>query len=230
MVDVGVPGPGAGVIGSPGATDVYTFEALAGLHVGISLFSDESELCIGGLSWSVVGPTGDTVALQPVEPDTCTSTVEDLPLPDGGEYQIMVFSTSDAVGEYGLTLENIPVEDKFVIEVGDAVSEDVPSPGAGRIDLPGERDVYLFAASAGKGVNFFSNTGDFLPCEPEFFWQLTGPGGDIVFDTGLASSYCGQQIGSIKLDQAGPYTLTVWAGKGVYGGYSFILAHATIFP
>lgn len=230
-VSVDVPRTGAGLIESPGSSDIYKFEALSGQHVALRTTASEGELCLGGISLTLRHPDGTILSSENTDSATCESFFkEDITLNDEGEYRIEVTSDSDAIGEYSLTLENVSVEERFSIDIGEAVSENQPAEGAAQINLPGERDVYRFRGTDGKAINLISSSGIFPPCNEGFIWKLVAPGGEVVFETELASSLCGEQIGSIRLDRSGTYTLSVWAKGETLGSYSFVLSHTTIFP
>jgi hypothetical protein len=106
--------------------------------------------------------------------------------------------------------------DEFIIGFGDTVSDGVPGPGAGNIEVPRAVDRYRFDATAGQAAIFDVLSGS----TNDVRWALTAPDGSTVFD----SLYVDQQV---ALPQTGTYTLTV-TGLQVdsTGTYSFQLLEA----
>ena len=67
--------------------------------------------------------------------------------------------------------------DTFEIAYGDTVSDGVPGPGAGNIEVAGAVDVYTFEAATGDAVIFDAVSG----AAGDFRWRLVEPGGTTVF-------------------------------------------------
>jgi hypothetical protein len=96
-----------------------------------------------------------------------------------------------------------PVKGAFALKIGDRIEDGVPGQGAGHIEAPGSRDVYIFAAAAGQRVYFrmLGHTKDMGALE----WKLRDPDGASVFETRLTYTEPGVQV----LRKAGTYTMTV---------------------
>lgn len=103
--------------------------------------------------------------------------------------------------------------DSFVIAYGDTVSDGVPGPGAGNLEVGGATDSYSFDATAGDVAIFAVLAG----ATTMFRWRLEAPDGTEVFDV----IYTDRQA---TLDQTGTYTLTVFGFTPTsFGVYSFTL-------
>lgn len=75
----------------------------------------------------------------------------------------------------------------FAIKVGDGIEDGVPAPGAGNIEKPGAKDVYLFDAKAGQRVYFrMLEHGNGMS---QITWKVTDPDGVEVLDTCMG---CGE--------------------------------------
>lgn len=104
--------------------------------------------------------------------------------------------------------------EQFAISIGDTVSNGVPAPGAGNIEVPGAMDIYTFDGLAGQEVifNWLSGVNVIIG------WQLQTPNSTILFNTFL-------QDHQLVLPQTGTYTLTVEGNHANSTGlYSFQLS------
>ena len=107
--------------------------------------------------------------------------------------------------------------DAFEIAIGDAVSDGAPKAGAGIIEAPHGKDVYVFNAKPGQGVYFrVMNAGGL----PYINWTLTDEVGMQVFDSCFG---CGDP-GVQQLTRGGRYTLLVGSDRdSSTGAYEFRL-------
>ncbi|MAU00390.1 MAG: hypothetical protein CL608_24880 [Anaerolineaceae bacterium] len=211
VVSNGVPAAGAGNIEVPGAVDVYTFDALTGQEVIFDWLSGVNVF----IGWQLQAPDS-TVLFDSVLQDW------QLILPQTGTYTLTVNGNGiDDFGLYSFQLLEIPMgPDQFAISIGDAVSNGVPAPGAGNIEMSGAVDIYTFDALAGQEVIF-----DWLSGVNVFIgWQLQAPDNTVLFDSFL-------QDQQLILPQTGTYTLTV-AGNNIddFGLYSFQLLEVPATP
>jgi hypothetical protein len=199
----GVPAPGAGNIEAGGDVDTYHFTGTAG---DLAIF----DVLAGSAStfrWRLETPSGaqlfDAAFLD-----------RSAALPETGTYDLSVRgATASAVGTYSFRLLLAPEAEEFTIAFGDTVSEGVPGPGAGSIEVPGAVDRYLFPGSAGQVAILDALTGSNLQVR----WRLQAPDGSELFD----SLYGDRQV---SLTQTGTHTLTVY-GLTItsVGTYSFRL-------
>ncbi len=208
-----VPGIGAGVIESPGATDIYTFSAASGQDVYFQVTDPPQSS--DAIYWRVTDNFGNDVfntCLQCGDPGLQTLDL-------GGTYTITVDDgNSHGTGAYGIKVWSVPVPDGFDIEIGDSVSRDEPAEGAGFIEAPGSHDYYTFTATAGQTVLFrvleTPNTSSSL------YWRLEDEAENELFNTCLD---CGDQ-GPITFDHDGTYTIIVGSDNNPgLGAYEFEL-------
>ena len=132
-----------------------------------------------------------------------------------GTYRLTVGSDqAPATGAYAVQLIDVPPPQQFKVKIGEAISEDVPAPGAGKIESAGARNVYLFQAAAGQRVYFrkFEHGAGMEQIE----WKLTDSEGGEVFSTRFGYAEPGVQI----LRKGGAYKLEIGADQipatGVY--------------
>ena len=125
----------------------------------------------------------------------------------------------DGVGSYAFKLWDVPQPDSFAIDVGQVISNGVPGPGAGHIEIPGVRDVYTFEGSAAEEIFV-----DVLDVEQALFqinWRLNAPDGSELFNT-IFNCCGGMDPGAFTLPQTGVYTITVGEDEDdAVGTYSF---------
>jgi hypothetical protein len=208
------PGTGAGVIESPGATDIYTFSAESGQDVYFQVTNPPQSS--DSIYWRVTDNVANVVF------DTCLQCgdpgLQTLDL--GGEYTITVDDrNSHGTGTYGIKAWSVPTPGEFDIEIGDSISRDDPEAGAGFIEAPGAHDYYTFTATAGQTVAFkvleTPNTSSSL------YWRLEDEAGNELFNTCLD---CGDPE-PITFDQDGTYTIIVGSDNNPgLGAYEFELA------
>ena len=202
----GVPRPGAGVIESVGATNVYVFEARPGQRVYFHTVQISNALA--GARWSLTDTEGMTVF------DTCLacSAPGVQRLIGGGRYTLTVGANGSGTGLYELRLFEVPPPDRFALTIGDTVQDDQPGRGAGAIDSPGAEDIFTFTAAPRERLYF--RMIDHSPGAAGLRWRLTDSNGAEVFNTCLGCSEPGVQ----RLSKGGEYTLTVGNSTNVGTG------------
>ncbi|HEX6206828.1 MAG TPA: hypothetical protein VF058_00565, partial [Actinomycetota bacterium] len=199
----GVPGPGAGNIEVAGGTDAYSFEGAAGDVAIFDVLAGSNTTFL----WRLEGPGGGAL-FDGLYVD------REVELPQNGTYVLTVRGFSAAsTGTYSFRLLLTPPPQEFAIAFGDTVSQDVPAPGAGNLEVPGAIDRYLFDATAGQVAIFDALTGN----NTQVRWALHAPDGTQVFDR----LYIDHQE---TLAQTGTYVLTM-SGVNIAstGTYSFQL-------
>jgi hypothetical protein len=207
----GVPGAGAGRIETPGAGDTYTFPAAAGTVI----YVDEQALSgTVGVLYTLTDPTNVvllTTTLGGSEPGRIT-------LPATGTYTLRVGSPNgDATGTYAFRLWTVPADDGFAITLDQTVSAGVPAAGAGTIGIPGARDVYTFAATAGTVIYVDEQA---LSGTVGILYTLFDPANAVLVNTTLG----GSEPGRVTLPATGTYTLRVGSDTvDATGTYAFRL-------
>lgn len=113
--------------------------------------------------------------------------------------------TEETLSSQTAPVQNTSGGNQFTVAIGDELSNGVPEPGAGFIEEPGAKDIYVFTAEAGQRIYVHiinieqsdpSNTMDIY---------LTDDLGQNVFYNCMQ---CGDP-GAVILDRGGTYTLTV---------------------
>ena len=198
MIKENTPGPGAGVIESPGAEDIYTFTAAPRQNVYFRML--ESSTGMSYIKWKLL----DDNAMEVF--NTCLGCSEPgvQTLIKGGNYNLTVGNKTDpSTGTYRLQLFNVPPANQFSIKIGDKIKPGVPSSGAGVIESPGAEDIYAFTATPGQKVYFHllerDKGMDYIK------WRLVDDNSAEVFNTCLGCSDPGIQT----LTKGGKYTLIV---------------------
>jgi eukaryotic-like serine/threonine-protein kinase len=206
-----VPGPGAGIIESPGAQDIYTFEARPRQKVYFRAWEHSAGMSY--IKWQLTDSDGMKVfetCLGCGEPGVQTVT-------KGGTYSLAVGHESNpATGTYRLQLYDVPLSKQFSIKIGDRIRPGIPAAGAGIIESPGTEDVYVFSAPPGQRVFFrITERGkgmDYIN------WRLSDDNGMELFNSCLA---CGER-GLQTLSKGGTYTLTIGNSRlPATGDYGF---------
>ena len=224
VVTNGVPAVGAGNVETPGALDVYTFNATAGQVVYFDAQSRDN-CSFPLLLWRCVDAKGAVVfdqrfaASGPCGPRDPGSLV----LTNGGVYTITVYGSEDSTGTYQFELFDV-VPQSFNIGIGQVVTNGVPAVGAGNLETPGALDIYTFNATAGQVVYFDAQSRD--NCSfPSLSWRCVDARGAVVFDQRFAASGpCGpHDPGSLVLTNGGVYTITVYGLEDSTGTYQFEL-------
>lgn len=196
----GVPAPGAGNIETAGAKDVYTFTAAPRQQVYFRNFSHGNDM--DQIGWTLADADGAEIFNMRLYEEPGAQLLR-----RGGTYTMTVGSDRvPATGTYRLQLFAIPPPKAFQIRIGDKIKEDAPGPGAGRIESPGAKNLYTFAAAAGQRVYF--RMFDHEKEMEQISWKLADPEGMDVFDARLY-----QEPGVQLLRKAGTYTLTVGSDR-----------------
>jgi hypothetical protein len=206
-----VPGPGAGIIESPGIQDIYTFEARPRQKIYFRAWEHSAGMSY--IKWQLTDSGGMEVF------DTCLGCGEPgvQTLTKGGSYRLAVGNESNpATGTYRLQLYDVPLSKQFSIKIGDRIRPGIPGAGAGTIESPGAEDVYLFSATPGQKVSFRiterSKGMDYIN------WRLVDDNGMELFNSCLA---CGER-GAHTLSKGGTYTLTIGNSRHpATGDYGF---------
>lgn len=105
--------------------------------------------------------------------------------------------------------------DVFAIEIGDAISDGVPGPGAGNLEEPGAVDVYTFTVARPLAVYFDENSGS---CGIQ--WRCEAPDGSLLYNN---NAICIGDPGEFELSQIGEYTIEVFSPSDETGTYGFTL-------
>jgi hypothetical protein len=208
-IDDGVPQAGAGFIDTPGEKDVYTFVATARQRVYFRMLKYGRGMEL--IQWTLTDPDGRTLfdsRLGHSEPGVQL-------LRTAGTYRMTIGSTEvPATGAYALQLFDVPAPQQFKVKIGDAISENVPAPGAGSIESPGARNAYRFEATPGQRVYFRKFEHDRGMEQIE--WKLIDAEGAEVFNSRMGYSEPGVQT----LRRGGTYTLEIGSDRvpatGVY--------------
>jgi len=206
-----VPDHGAGIIESPGAQDIYTFDARPRQKVYFRGWEHSAGMSY--IKWQLTDSAGMVVF------DTCLGCGDPgvQTLTKGGTYSLAVGHESNpATGTYRLQLYDVPLSKQFSIKVGDRIRPGMPAAGAGTIETPGTEDVYVFSATAGQKVSFRiterSKGMEYIN------WRLADDNGMELFNSCLA---CGER-GVQTLSKGGTYTLTIGNTRNpATGDYGF---------
>lgn len=220
IVTTNQPQPGAGYLEVPGALDDYVFHGDQGQLVYFEEVNAASAF-EGYLRFEVKAPSGTRLFLDYVGgPQTGRRA-----LPETGDYQMLVYSgRADIrdVGGYALRLRAIPPDPTYPIAIGQTVSFNQPSAGAGQIDIPGAQDFYTFQGQAGQNVYFEQLSAD-ASLQGWLAWECKSPSGANVF----SSAYFGTSVvGRKVLPESGTYRIRCYVGSNDpqhLGKYSFQL-------
>ncbi len=206
-VAVDKPGKGAGRIEMAGAADHYTFTAQAGTVVYLKA---EPPCTSNEVIWELYNPTNTYVGGSRACDDIGRKVLE-----QDGTYTIKVFGKDTASGDYGFALFPVAADQTFPLKIGDHVAVDKPGKGAGRIEMAGAADHYTFTAQADTIV-YLKTEG---PCTNDHVrWELYNPANGYIG----GGTVCGD-LGRKVLEQAGTYTIKVFASDTATGDYGFAL-------
>ena len=208
-----VPSPGAGNLEVAGAYDIYTF---TGTSNQLVFFEDlGAERCC--LNWDVYEPNGGRIVNDRLD----TGDPGRVKLPRDGTYTIYVYPAGadpTYIGTYSFRLRSIPPDQSFSIAIGDTVTNDVPSPGAGNLETAGANDIYTFTGISNQLV-YFEDLGAERCC---LNWDVYEPNGGRIVNDRLDTG----DPGRVKLPRDGTYTIYVYpagADPAYIGTYSFRL-------
>jgi hypothetical protein len=203
-IGVGQPGPGAGGIETPGARDMYSFNADPGAEVYLGVAA-QNGLALTDLALL------DEDAVEVFRSCLGCGNPGVYTLERGGAYIVLVGGDNElSTGTYDLVIAPVRT-DQFTVAVGDPIGDGFPGPGAGNIETPGARDVYTFTASPGQQVVFEATEYRGLELVD---WRLVDETGAEVFATCLGCT----APGAISLERGGAYTLTVGGGTDIGTG------------
>ena len=195
----GVPAAGAGILESPGVQDIFTFTATPGERVYFQELGAYDTFNF--MRWSVTDETGERIFSEDFsgvggfDPGAYS-------LARGGVYTIVVDDRNFfTTGPYQFKLWRVPPYDRFTIAIGDAIRENQPGPGAGRIESPGKKDIYTFSAQPGEKVAFRVVQTDLSFIE----WTLEDESGERIFRSCMGCT----DPGVFTLTRGGTYTMTV---------------------
>jgi hypothetical protein len=214
-VSDGVPGPGAGRLATAKEEDFYTFTATAAQLVFFESLSQDPAFK-GSLRWQLIQPSG-RIVFGSFFSNRQGRTV----LPEAGTYKIRVYSDGidpSWVGPYSFRTFPIPPDQTFPFAIGNVVSDGVPAAGAGRLEVAGSEDNYIFTAAAGQ-LAFFESLGQDPAFGGSLRWQLIQPSGRIVF-----ASFFSNLQGRVLLPEAGEYRIRIYTDavdSRWFGPYSF---------
>jgi hypothetical protein len=214
-VSDGVPVAGAGRLASSQESDLYSFTATAGQLIFAEQLAQDAAFG-NNLRWQLLRPNGLTLFSSFFNNVQGRTT-----LPDAGVYKVRVFTDASNpawTGGYSFRILPIPPDQTFPLTIGETISNGVPAPGAGRLEVAGAEDRYTFNATAGDLVFFESLIQD-AAFKQNLRWQLTRPNGLTLF-----SSFFTNPQGRVLLPDTGPYTLRIFT-SGIdsewFGDYSF---------
>ncbi len=207
VVAPGVPGPGAGEIEAPGNADVYELTLVAGQRV---LF-DNLENSNISLRWRAFDPSGEQVFSAGIG---STAGPFEITPELAGTWEIVVDDNADAIGTYSFTVWDTRVDGPFAIDYEDVVAPGVPGSGAGEIEEPGDRDIYLIDVDAGDLVFFDSLDAS----NASLRWRAFDASGEQVFSAGIFSHFGPVEV---QPDQAGTWEIVVDDNVDAVGTYSF---------
>ena len=205
------PGDGAGYIESPGAMDVYTFDAEPGQYAYFQV--NKPPQTGDSINWRVTDVADNVLfdtCLQCGDPGLQTLEV-------GGTYTVAVGSTnSHAIGAYEFKIWSVPPPDEFEIQIGDSISRDKPGAGAGMIEAPGAHDIYTFTANAGQSILLHVIKTPNI--STSIYWRLEDDAGNQLFNTCLDC----EETQTFTLDHDGTYMIVVGSDNNPgLGAYEF---------
>lgn len=155
VISDGVPGTGAGRMDVNTDVDFYTFSGTNGQNVFLDEISVSASFA-GWLRWELKSPAGTVLSSSHLEGNPEGRRT----LPETGTYTIKVWvGTANAayIGTYSFRIRAIPADQTFAIQIGDAITNDIPAAGAGNIEVPGAWDYYTFTATNGQLAFFRSH-------------------------------------------------------------------------
>ncbi|WP_161962457.1 VWD domain-containing protein [Nocardioides speluncae] len=137
----GVPGPGAGRLETGASKDVYRFAIPAGgMKVQVEIPHDPPASHMRTYTITNVA-NGATVGTG--------FTLGQHTLP-AGNYTITVANfTTPSTTTYTMKIYEVPPPQEFDVELGQAISDGVPGPGAGKLETGASTDVYRFSVPEG---------------------------------------------------------------------------------
>ncbi len=204
----GVPGLGAGILETPGKVDVFNFTTTPGQTLYFNDLGADPNI-----DWGLY----DTNNVQIFRERLDTFSPGRLDFPKGGTYQLQVFSAGDgsATGKYSISVVGV-AKQEFNITLGTTVTNNIPGPGAGIIDVVGAQDVFNFEVPANRTV-YFRDYGSTGPIDLALLDDTGAQIGIDRLDTGSPKNFLLAKGGKYQLIARGAND-----GKPV-GTYSFAL-------
>jgi hypothetical protein len=203
----GAPAAGAGNLETAGTWDDYTFTAPANRLVYFDVLSAPFRVF-----WSLYAPDGSSAFSGRYMPNNDVGRVA---LAHAGTYRLRVYSDNASTGTYSFRLTGITNDAAYNIAVGDTVTNGLPAPGAGKLEVPGTYDDYFFDAS-GTSVVYFA----VLSAPFRLFWSLAAPDGSTVFSGRYMPN---NDVRRVEMPMPGIYRLRVYSDTDATGSYSFRL-------
>ena len=193
--------PMTGAISEAGEVDIFTFAANAGQRI---LF--DTQLNTPEVRYHLISPTGDFVI---VNGDTRSDTNAFF-LEETGTFQVVVFQPGDRTGAYD-----------FRFATGSVTTNDsaLDTPMTGAISVPGEVDIFTFAANAGRRILFDTQLNT-----PEVRYHLISPTGNFVIVNGDTRS----DTNAFFLEETGTFQVVVFQPGDRTGAYDFRFATGTV--
>ncbi|MEM8859878.1 MAG: hypothetical protein AAGD96_16240 [Chloroflexota bacterium] len=211
-VSNGNPAAGAGNIESPAAVDIYTFDVANGQDLYFEMLNRDG---LTQIDWKLEAPDGSAVFQESLFGDNQGNFYLD----NGGTYSLAV-GLDEGWGEsgtYSFKIWDVPAPDEFAINLNDAISNGVPSAGAGNIETPGSMDVYTFNVTPNQElfVELVDRNG-----LTQTDWELESPSGSVFKQSMFSGS-----VDVPNLTESGTYSLTVGLDEewGETGTYSFVV-------
>ena len=204
------PVPGAGRIQVPGTIHRYQFTVSPETTVAIKV---ERPCTFGSRgSWALAGPSGMTLS------EAFCRGASDIVLKEGGTYSLTITPGAagkpEATGEYAFTVLQLidATEDvqSFMLNIGDHVAPDKPSPGAGRIETAGSLDRYTFTLETSSQFILKAEP----PCSSKFNYSVDDSGIKDMMDCSFTTTI---PVGT------GAHTIVVSGRPGETGDYGFVL-------
>ncbi|HEX5219805.1 MAG TPA: Ig-like domain-containing protein [Verrucomicrobiae bacterium] len=202
----GAPGAGDGRITVNTENDYYTFTGTAGQNVFVEEINAASAFA-GWLRWELKSPGNATVFSSYLDSN---NDVGRRTLPETGTYSLRVWvgaANAAYVGSYSFRVRAIPADPTIAIQIGDTITNNVPEPGAGNIEVPGAWDVYTFNATNGQ-LAYFEIPGAASSFQGNLYCELKSPSSNTVFSSYITA---GNHLGRKVLNEAGTYRMRVFA-------------------
>ncbi len=184
----------SGTISKASQVDKTTFTAKAGDVV----YLRAQGVCVPGLQWQLVGPSGKDLGL-----DYLCRDLGRFVLPDAGTYTVEVNWDQTTTGAYAFEIIGAPVERTTAYLVGQVISD--------RTTRIGEWHRYTFTAKAGDAI-FLDAQGAYVA---GLLWSLVGPSGRIALATSSTD------LDRVVLPSTGAYAIEVYADGTATGAYAF---------
>ena len=204
LISDNIPGVGAGRISVNTENDYYTFNGTAGQNIFVEEISAASSLA-GWLRWELKSPSNVTIFSSYLEGNNEGRRT----LPETGIYTVRVWvgsANAAYIGAYSFRLRAIPPDPTIAIQIGSTITNNVPTAGAGNIEVPGAWDYYTFTATNGQ-IAWFEILNTASAFQGNLSCELKSPSSNTVF-SGYISG--GNHIGRRVLTEAGTYRMRVF--------------------